>query len=428
MRPYGVFLIISGVTAFGSACAFTLNLVYQQQSAGFGPLELVLIGTALEVVYFLAQIPTGLIADLYSRRLSVIVGVLLTGAGILVQALSPTFLAILFGTALWGIGAACIDGALEAWAADELGEDRVGAALNRGAQVGQVGTILGVGAAAALGPWHLWLPVALGGAIWFGLGIFLPLVMPERNFHRLPQAERPGSLRAMRKQVVDGSRAARGRPVLLLLGGATLFVALGSEGLDRLGVAHLLEHPARFGSVVGWIGVLSVAGTLGSIGLSQVIRRYSDAMHPVRVGRMLVGLQAVLVLLMGTFALVGSFWPAAACWLVISMVRSSAAPLWSTWIIAQTESATRATVFSAISMVDAAGQIVGGPPVGIIGQRLSIGRALLASALLTAPAMAFLSAALRRQRDGSMGVRRTLAPPVPRRRGAPVGGSGQPDK
>ena len=66
--------------------------------------------------------------------------------------------------------------------------------------------------------------------------------------------------------------------------------------------------------------------------------------------------------------------------------------------MAQTESATRATVFSALGMVDAAGQIVGGPPVGVIGQRFSVGRALLVSALLTAPAVGFLGAALTRQR------------------------------
>jgi DHA3 family tetracycline resistance protein-like MFS transporter len=125
-----------------------------------------------------------------------------------------------------------------------------------------------------------------------------------------------------------------------------------------------------------------------------------------RVGRLVVWLQAVLVLGMGVFALAGSFWLAALTWLLVSLVRSSGHPLWSTWIVAQTESATRATVFSALSMVDAAGQITGGPPVGVIGQRFSIGRALLVSAALTAPAVGFLGAALGRQR-------RSSPPPVP---------------
>jgi len=375
----------------------------QIESAGFGPLQLVLIGTALEVVYFLAQVPTGLIADLHSRRLSVIIGVLLTGGGTVLQGVSPTFGAILAGTVAWGIGAACVDGALEAWAADELGEDRIGAALTRGAQVGQAATVLGMAASAALAPVRLWLPVVIGGAVWLGLGLMLGPIMTERNFHGVSKQDRPGSFAAMRQQVRDASRASRGRPALLGLAGATLFVALGSEGLDRLGQAHLLELT---GSAVAWLGALAIVATLGSIGLTELFRRRVDARHPARVGRLLLWLHVVLVLGMGSFALAGSFGLAAATWLLIRLVRSSAAPLWSTWIVAETESATRATVFSALGMVDAAGQIVGGPPVGVIGQRFSVGRALLVSALVTAPAVGFLGAAWGRQR-------RIAAPPPP---------------
>jgi DHA3 family tetracycline resistance protein-like MFS transporter len=66
--------------------------------------------------------------------------------------------------------------------------------------------------------------------------------------------------------------------------------------------------------------------------------------------------------------------------------------------VAQTESATRATVFSAVGVVSAGGEIAGGPPIGWLGTRFTLGRALLTSALLTAPAVAFLSAALARQK------------------------------
>lgn len=69
-----VYLLIRAVAAFAMGTATTLNLVYQIETVGLGPLELILIGTVLEVTCFLAQIPTGVIADLYSRRLSVIVG------------------------------------------------------------------------------------------------------------------------------------------------------------------------------------------------------------------------------------------------------------------------------------------------------------------------------------------------------------------
>ncbi|MCW3839066.1 hypothetical protein ONA70_03015 [Micromonospora yasonensis] len=46
---------------------------------------------------------------------------------------------------VWAVGAVCVDGALEAWAADEIGVARVGRAFVRAGQLAQVGTVLGAG-------------------------------------------------------------------------------------------------------------------------------------------------------------------------------------------------------------------------------------------------------------------------------------------
>src|SRR5690349_2109845 len=83
MSPYRLFLLMSGINALALDMAFTLNLVYQTKVVGLGPLQLVLVGTVLEIVLFVAQIPTGVIADLYSRRLSIVIGYSLMGAGLL---------------------------------------------------------------------------------------------------------------------------------------------------------------------------------------------------------------------------------------------------------------------------------------------------------------------------------------------------------
>ena len=53
---------------------FTVSAVYFVQEVGLNPLELVLLGTVMEATIFLFEIPTGVIADTYSRRLSLIIG------------------------------------------------------------------------------------------------------------------------------------------------------------------------------------------------------------------------------------------------------------------------------------------------------------------------------------------------------------------
>jgi len=49
--------------------------------AGLSPFRLLMLGTALELTIVLFEVPTGVVADTVSRRLSVIVGLALTGLG-----------------------------------------------------------------------------------------------------------------------------------------------------------------------------------------------------------------------------------------------------------------------------------------------------------------------------------------------------------
>ncbi len=397
MPAVAVYLIIRGLASYAAATAFTLGLVYQIQTVGLGPLQLVLVGTALEVSAFLAQVPTGVIADLYSRRLSVIVGYLLIGAGLLLVGLVPAFVAVLVGNVVWGVGATCVDGAEEAWVADEVGEERVGKVFTRGSQVGQAATVLGIGSSAALASVALNLPIVVGACAWLVLGVVLVLIMPERHFHPV-RPERRETVASMRRQVVEGTRAVRHRPVVLCLVGATLFVGLGSEGWDRLGQAHFLADftfPA-FGTPVLWFAGMSAAAMLCSIAVTEVVRRRLDVQRPRRVGRLLVGFQFAMVVGILLFAAAGEFWLAVAASLAVQLFRAVCHPLFATWMAAQTETRTRATVFSLNGQVDAAGQILGGPPVGLIGERASIRAALLATGALMLPAVALLAGALRR--------------------------------
>ena len=78
-----------------------LAAVYRMEEAGLNPLELLLVGTVLEASVFLFEIPTGIVADVYSRRASIVIGFLLIGAGYIVEGVLPTFATIVFAQVLW---------------------------------------------------------------------------------------------------------------------------------------------------------------------------------------------------------------------------------------------------------------------------------------------------------------------------------------
>ena len=58
-----IYLIYSGLSALFMSTIFTVDLVYQVQIAHLTPLQLVLVGTFLETVCFLCQVPTGVLAE-----------------------------------------------------------------------------------------------------------------------------------------------------------------------------------------------------------------------------------------------------------------------------------------------------------------------------------------------------------------------------
>ena len=66
------------------------------------PLQLVLVGTVMELAVFVFEVPTGVVADTYSRRLSIIIGWIVFGVGLVVAGSVPSFGVVLLGWAIWG--------------------------------------------------------------------------------------------------------------------------------------------------------------------------------------------------------------------------------------------------------------------------------------------------------------------------------------
>src|SRR5918998_64230 len=94
---------------------------------------------------YLFEVPTGVLADTYGRRRSVITGCFLMGSGFALEGAIPTFTAVLAAQAGWGVGYTLISGALEAWIAHEAPERDLGRVYLRGEQADYLGSFLGVG-------------------------------------------------------------------------------------------------------------------------------------------------------------------------------------------------------------------------------------------------------------------------------------------
>jgi DHA3 family tetracycline resistance protein-like MFS transporter len=392
-------LLLSFGSSFLFSTIFTTNLLYQATVVALKPLQLVLVGTILETSVFLFEIPTGVLADLKSRRLSIIIGYALMGLGFILEGAIPRFWAVAGAQVLWGVGYTFTSGATEAWAADEIGESRVGEAFMRGSQAGRVGSLLGIPLSVWLGSVALNLPILSGGALMLLLAGLLALLMTERGFTPIPAGERT-TWASMLGTVRDARRLVARQPMLLSLLGIGLFYGLYSEGLDRLWTVHLLSFSAPFADrlqPVVWFGAIRAVAHLLSLGATEIARRRVNLQHIRPIARVLMVNAALLTLALAGFALAPTFGLALALYWLVGASRSLIGPLQDTWLnLCIDDPQVRATMFSVGGQVDSIGQIAGGPLVGAIGNA-SVRAALVASAGLLAPVMPLYAWALKRK-------------------------------
>jgi DHA3 family tetracycline resistance protein-like MFS transporter len=385
-----VYLFIEFTASAFFAMMFVTMSLYEATVAGLTPLQLVLVGTTVEISAFLFEVPTGVVADVYSRRLSIIIGYLVMGLGTLVEGLFPAFLPILLAQVIWGLGYTFTSGATEAWITDEIGEEPANKLFLRATQVGLVASLAGMGGAMIIGANNVVLPILVGAMGVFTIGIALIVVMPETGFHPIPREDR-NTWEHMVHTFKQGAQAVRARPRLLTILGVGLFFGLYSEGFDRLWVKHLLdtfELPVLFGSnQVAFFGLLRFAGSILTILAVRFVEKRVDSGSSLAIGRAMMLVTGLITVAMVGFAVSPLLPLTLGLYLVIDVLRDIRNPLNMAWINTRLDSKTRATVHSMAGQVDAFGQIAGGPSVGLVARFLSVVAAITTSGLLLTPAM-----------------------------------------
>lgn len=388
IEAYRMYLLFSCLYAGFYSLMSTVTMVYQVDVIRLSPLQLVLTGTAFETACFLSQVPTGVVADLYSRRLSIVIGVTLTGLGFLLQGKIPAFWAVLASQIFLGVGATFTDGAVEAWIADEDGSRSLNRIFLRGAQLGQIGSVAGILLSTTLGNLSLALPILLGGVLMLAFSLFLIAFMPEKHFH--PAApEELNSFQKLSYTFRSGMRIIRSKNVLIGLLCMALFGGLASEGYDRLNTDHFLKDtvlpPLGGLKPVTWFGILGILTMLlSALAMQLAIRRWSSPSARGSLnGLSLINFLTILNMLL--FGLTRSFGLMVAAYLAISMLKALNRPILNAFLSSRINGSIRATVLSTNEQVNSLGEILGGPLIGLAAERFSVGLGISSTVIFLIP-------------------------------------------
>ena len=356
---------------------WTLFFLRVVVDVGLDPLQLLLLGTTKEITILLTEIPTGVVADIRSRRLSVILAFAICGVATIGAGLASGFGALVVTQAVWAFGTTFRSGAETAWFTDEVDSlELVDQALPRRGQVQSIGSTVGLlgtaGLAAVAGLTTALVAVGVVLLVW---AVYLRAAMPETGFER-----HDASARDRFGQLLGEGFAAARLPGLRVLLVAAVLAGFASEAVDRLSVARLDEiglqtqaiDPALIMGATAVLQSLGAAALLVTIGAGLAGRRYVEA---------LVVLHVVTTAGVAVLAGVDLLWVALAGILASGMVREIArGTVVVGWTNHFTDKGNRATVHSFAGQAGSLGEISGGIGLGLLARTSGISAALAASA------------------------------------------------
>ena len=333
----------------------TAAIVYRIDLAKLEPYQLILLGTALEIAVIFFEVPTGVVADKYSRKLSVVIGYVIIGLGFFVELLTYDFIWIFIAQIIWGFGYTFISGALDAWVSDETDNIDIEHTFITANTISKVMTIIGIIGAFGLGIMDVRLPMLVSGILYILLSLFLMVFMKEHAFRKKMEHSMVHQFRLGLKHIFK-------HPMLKIFVVTAFLLGLYSEGIDRLEEFIILEKvDMTFLKDLPSIYIVSMMhmmmAILGVIML-LIIKRY------VKEGIKTYQWFLVLILLMSfglfIFAYMGNAYLSLLGFFFFRMTRQGIDPLYTSVMARQTPSNIKATVMSTFGQIDGIGQIFSG--------------------------------------------------------------------
>lgn len=429
-RPDRLFLLTGGVQ--GLAFSWGLPaMVWWVVDLRLSPFRLAVLGTALVLSILVTETPTGVVADLYSRKYSVVAAYVVMGSAMALGPVTELFGVLVIWQVLWGVGWTLQSGAATAWMTDEIahhashshrsaammpvepstsGDDsgaadggdpsrQVDGLIVRHAVFRSVGVMVGLVAATAMGAWSVRGSMAVMGLLAVAAAGYLAVTMPEAGFEsprrRAGGAPRPARTSAWRDAIAlwkRGARLVRLNPSLLAVTLSAAVAAGAWEANDRLSVLRLfelglIELDGReavlfFGAT--WF-VMSALAIPTMTWLRRHLERSQADQRSARRDAFLLA-RFLTVAAAGALALALSPWFAVALigWAILDVAGETAYSLTEAMANRHADSSVRATVVSFVGQSQAVGEVSIGLALGTVAQIVSVPFALAIAAALFA--------------------------------------------
>lgn len=381
IRNYAIFMLLEGLAISFFFGTYSLFLI----GKGLSLLEVNLLNCSFMVAIFLFEIPTGVIADFFGRKRSVIIGLLVYSSSFLIYFLSDNLWQFLLAEIIGAAAFTCISGALEALVVDSLKHyDYEGdfEPVFKKAEIRHLGVLIGAIIGSFAGQVDLSLPWLLSSLGFVLLAIFSIFFLREDYFKN--PSKNTANFLALRKIARDG--IAYGSKNHRIMFGA-LFSATLAFIVQPLNMYWQIVFNDYFGLEIKFMGfvfsgivILTFVGAQLTSPWQKIIRCKKGAIILSQLITLFGIIGCLLFLNLSVFL---------TFFFVHEIGRGLFRPLIRAYINKNIDNKNRATVLSLESMITKAGAGLGLIFSGLIANSFGPLASWLASAIILALAIFF---------------------------------------
>jgi MFS family permease len=331
--------------------------------------QIAMLAAIFEASILIFEMPTGIVADTYGRKISVILSALVSVISGIFFIFFPILLGFIIAEILNGLGETLRSGALEAWLVDSLKhegkEEKVKHAFAQGTKYRIIGNLSGLilgGYLASLDIKLVWVPFTI---VFFILNIFLFLKMKEE--YRIEKTVSGRILSKVSETIKRSLIVIKSQKLIWALLLLALLSEFSFETISQYWQVHFSENLFIKTEYFGWILVISSVITL--LLIDKVTRLSEKFKHEVSS---LVILEILFVLSLLVIALTFSPILAILFFILLQSFASFKEPIFLDLYNKHIPSEQRATLLSFQSLVGSGGEVLAGLCIGIVALKFGL--------------------------------------------------------
>jgi MFS family permease len=360
-----VFYFTQFLSSFGFGSIIPVYALYFRHY-NLNLFQIALMASIFEASILIFELPTGILADIYGRKISVALSALTLFISGLAFITFPTILGFIIAEIIIGLGETLKSGALEAWLVDSLKhqgmEDKVKYVFSHGKRYQASGNLLGLILGGYLGSWnikYMWYPFALSFLICL---VFLLFAMKEDyQLEKLLSHRWIDHFQGTIKKSFEVIKTKKIIFALILLG---IFFNFSFETISQYWQIHFSENLAIKTCYFGWIvaisSILVILFVNNITRLSEKFKNQTTFLIILKFGFFL----SLLIIALTSNPLLAIIF-----FILLQSLESFSDPIFLDIFNQHIPSEQRATLLSFRSLSNSAGEVLAGLCIGIIAEK-----------------------------------------------------------